>query len=194
MPQKPDGNVSGPENVNRDCSAVDTYSRKVSISVADAGETAVVVSMVGGSKLTGEPSERILSTLPVDEEVKTKTFILTSEENNQTVATPSRESSITQPVLEAQELELSLSCDSSFSFPSNCLTHRESKTNADETMDEHRRFGDIKNSSGNLSNESHNNNNNSNVGLHLGLSVGSFLSGKFECKVLFHFLSKLNNL
>ncbi|KAF3448723.1 hypothetical protein FNV43_RR09436 [Rhamnella rubrinervis] len=180
MPQKPDGNVSGPENVNRDCSAEDTYSRKVSISVADTGETAVVVSMVGGSKLTGEPSERILSTLPVDEEVKTKTYVLTSEGNNQTVATPSRESSITQPVLEAQELELSLSCDSSFSFPSNCLTHWEIKTSADETMDEHRRFGDIKNSLGNLSNESHNNNNlseiNSNVGLHLGLSVGSFLS------------------
>lgn len=190
MPQKPDANVSGPENANRDCSSGDTYSRKVSVSVADAGETAVVVSVVGGSKLAEESSGRIMSTHQVDKELKTKTLLLTSEDDNETVATPSRESSITQPVLEAQELNLSLSC-SSTGFPSNCLTHKEIKTSADEPMEKHRSFDDIKNSSGNLSNESHNNNNqsdsNSSMGLLLGLSVGSFLSGNFEYEVLFSF-------
>ncbi|XP_048320341.2 uncharacterized protein At4g10930 isoform X1 [Ziziphus jujuba] len=184
VPQKPDGNIeqrpSGPENFNEDCSVEDIYSRKVSISVADAGETALVVSMVGGSKLTEELSDNIPSTIQVDKELKTKTFILASEDNSQTVATPSREHSKPQQVMGAQELELSLSCDTSSSFPSNCLTCSEVKTNADEQMDWHRSFDCVKSSLGNVVNESHISNtlsdNNSGMGVHLGLSVGSFLT------------------
>lgn len=187
MPQKPDGNIeqrpSGPENFNEDCSVEDIYSRKVSISVADAGETALVVSMVGGSKLTEELSDNIPSTIQVDKELKTKTFILASEDNSQTVATPSREHSKPQQVMGAQELELSLSCDTSSSFPSNCLTCSEVKTNADEQMDWIRSFDCVKSSLGNVVNESHISNtlsdNNSGMGVHLGLSVGSFLTGNF---------------
>lgn len=193
--------ASGPENFNKDCSVEDTYSRKVSISVADAGETALVVSMVGGRKLTEEPNVDIPSIVQVDKELKTKTFILTSEDNSQKVATPFRENSKPQLVIGAQELELSLSCDTSSSFPSNCLTHSEVKTSDNEQMDRQGSPDGIKSSLGNIVNESHISNtlydNNSDMGVHLGLSVGSFLSGNFNIitllLLLFFFLIIYNS-
>ena len=169
VPQKLDENLeqgsnhpSSSENVNRESVTEDNYSKKVSISVADTGETAIVVSMVGGNKSADEPGENILPRVEVDKDLKTHTFMLTSEDNSQKLTAPSRETSTTQPpILKARELELSLSYDTS----------------------EHNSFGGIKSSLGELAEESHISNthldNNSDMGLHLGLSVGSFLSGNF---------------
>lgn len=191
VPRKPDENLeqgsnhsSSSENANRECVAEDSYSNKVSISVADPGETAIVVSMVGGNKSAEEPRENIRPTVEVDEDLKTHTFMLTSEDNSQKLTVSSRETSTTQPFLKAQELELSLSCDTSLSV--------------DKSINEHISFGDINSLSGELAEESHISknlsSNNSDMGLHLGLSIGSFLSGNFaHCFFLlcFFFLSSL---
>lgn len=181
VPPKPDGsleqpssNPSGLGNANRESLSEDTYSRKVSISVADSGETAIVVSMVGGNKLTEEPQESVMPTHEVDKDFKTQTFVLTSEESSHKLTTSSEEKSITQPILKARELELSLSCDASISFPSSCSVKREVLIGADTSMNEHGDFGGIKCYSGQVVNESHTSN--PIMGLHLGLSVGTFLS------------------
>ncbi|KAF4351075.1 hypothetical protein F8388_013180 [Cannabis sativa] len=170
---KPDDNLEhgsnypcSSENANTECAAGDTYSKKVSISVADAGETAIVVSMVGDGKLAEEPREIIQPKIEVDEELVTQTFILTSEDDSQKLTASSMEISTTHPTLKARELELSLSCDISL--------------NADKSLNEHSSFGGNKISSVELAEESHISNipsdNSSVMGVHLGLSVGSFLS------------------
>ncbi|XP_062074592.1 uncharacterized protein At4g10930 isoform X2 [Humulus lupulus] len=173
VPLKPDDNLEqgynypySSENANTECTAGDTYSKKVSISVADAGETAIVVSMVGGSKLTEEPRDNILPTVEVDKDLVTQTFILTSVDDSRKLTASSMEISTTQQSLKARELELSLSCDISL--------------NVDKSTNEHSGFGGNKSSSVELAEESHISNNlsdnSSGMGLHLGLSVGSFLS------------------
>ncbi|XP_050379027.1 uncharacterized protein At4g10930 isoform X2 [Argentina anserina] len=121
---------------NRESLTEDTFSRKVSVSSVDTGDTAVVVSMVTDSGMI-------------------------------TVK------------LEAQELELSLSCDTSFSLPSNALAHKQLRSSAGESIYDLRSFDDVKSSSGKL-NESHISERLSDsqcsMDLNLGLSAGLIMS------------------
>lgn len=92
------------ENCNSDSFVDAAFSGKVSISVADAGETAVVVSMVG-NQMTDGPSEKLQSTPEVDKDLKIERFEI-----------PSTEKPTTQPASElclSQDVSFSLSCSSS---------------------------------------------------------------------------------
>ncbi|CAK7335745.1 unnamed protein product [Dovyalis caffra] len=148
------------------------FPGNMSVSIADAGETAVVVSMVGGTKWTEEPSK---PTLEVDED------LMDDEVNNDAKSlkgeTQSSEKTDVQPTLEAQELELSLSHDASFSHISTSLVLAESKTNCDDgTGNEPIITDGVKNCLRKLFNDSLIRNKpseqESNEGLHLGLSLG----------------------
>lgn len=160
------------ENINNESLNEETFSRKVSVSVVDTGDTAVVVSMVGDS------SESILPTLEVGKDLETETLVSASEDSHK-VEKFSGEKTIK---LETQELELSLSCDTSFSLPSNALAHKQLRTSTGESINELSSFEGVKNSSGKL-NESHISkklsDSESSMGLDLGLCGGSFLSGNF---------------
>lgn len=172
----------GPEYANCESFVEDAFAGKVSVSVADAGETAVVISMIGENKRTVEPNENFLSTVKVEKDLKTETFISASDAISHKVETPSMEKTIIQPIFELKELELSLSNDPSFSLPSNSLALSELKTSsAVKAMKEQSSFHGIENISrkpisesciGNRQSEDE-----STIGLHLGLSVGAFLSG-----------------
>lgn len=179
---------SSPEDVNTLCYTEDSYSKKVSVTVADDGETALVVSMVGENKLTEELGENPPPDLEVDGDLKSNMYSL--EDNSQKVEYPLLKESSTQSMSEAQELKLTMSCETSSSFPSNGLFQRELIMGADQPMNEHDNSDGTQSSSGKLSSEtqiaSDQCNINSNMGLHLGLSVGSFLSGNIACKVPFH--------
>ncbi|KAK9274810.1 hypothetical protein L1049_022062 [Liquidambar formosana] len=189
MPQKSDvtsiqspSNQCGPENADSECLVEADFSRKVSVSVADAGETAVVVSMVGGNQWTEVPSKNFLSTPEVGKDLKIETFILSSDADSPKVETLSNSRTNIQPNLEAQGLELSLSHDTSFSLPSTSLVLSEVKTNgADKAMNEQSGFDGFSISSRNSFGEFNIKNSlsegGSSIGLHLGLSVGSYASG-----------------
>lgn len=159
------------ENVNNESLNEETFSRKVSVSVVDTGDTAVVVSVVGDS------TESILPTLEVGKDLETESLVSASEDSHK-VEKISGEKTIK---LEAQELELSLSCDTS-SLPSNALAHKQLRTSTGESFNELSSFEGVKNSSGKL-NESHISkklsDSESSMGLDLGLCGGSFLSGNF---------------
>ncbi|KAM7259997.1 hypothetical protein ACFE04_015738 [Oxalis oulophora] len=59
-----------PEDAHSNCLAETAFSKKVSVSVADDGETAVVVSMVDGYPPAPNSSQDFLSTLEIDNDVK----------------------------------------------------------------------------------------------------------------------------
>lgn len=181
LTQRPN-NERGPEDANCESFVEDAFAGKVSISVADAGETAVVISMVGENQWTGEPNESFLSTVKVEKDLKTETFISSSDAISHKVETPSMEKTIIQPIFEVKELELSLSHDPSFSLTSNSLVISELKTSsAVKAMKEQSSFHGIENTSRQLTSEScignRQSEDESTIGLHLGLSVGAFLSG-----------------
>ncbi|KAF5460535.1 hypothetical protein F2P56_020399 [Juglans regia] len=180
LTQRPN-NERGPEDANCESFVEDAFAGKVSISVADAGETAVVISMVGENQWTGEPNESFLSTVKVEQDLKTETVISSSDAISHKVETPSMEKTIIQPIFEAKELELSLSHDPSFSLTSNSLVISELKTSsAVKAMKEQSSFHGIENTSRKLTSEScignRQSEDESTIGLHLGLSVGAFLS------------------
>lgn len=179
MPQNSDaGSVQRPngqfdlENVNNESLNEETFSRKVSVSGVDTGDTAVVVSMVGDS------SESILPTIEVDKDLETEPLVSASEDSHK-LEKFSGEKTIK---LETQELELSLSCDTSLSLPSNALALKQLRTSTGESINELSSFEGVKNSAGKL-NESHISkklsDSESSMGLDLGLCGGSFLSGNF---------------
>lgn len=93
-----------------------SLSGKVSISVADTGDTAVVVSLVGGYQQTEGPCEDFSSTVDVENDLKNGTFFL------------SKEMSVIQPNLEAHNPELALNC------VENVLTDG---TESQETREQH---------------------------------------------------------
>lgn len=191
--QRPD-NQGGSENGISECFIEDALSGKVSVSVADAGETALVVSMVDENQCTGEPNENFLSIVKVEKDLETETLLLTSDANShkatvkvekdlqtetlilssdassQKVETLSGGKTIIQPIFDAKELELSLSRDAS---ASNSLVLSESKTSCAEKA--------MKELISNNGIDSRQSENGSSIGLHLGLSVGAFLSGNFVC-------------
>lgn len=168
----------GPEIANGEYVTETTFSGKMSVSVADTGETAVVVSMVGGSQWTEEPSENFLSILEVSNSQKIE---LPSSEGN-CCDTEKASCDTIQPILEGEELELSLSRNTFSTLLSKSSVHGEFKTSkATETIKERSNL-DVGNTSGKSLNESCTRNQfpeiKSSAGLHLGLSIGSFLSGK----------------
>ncbi|KAK2664311.1 hypothetical protein Ddye_002885 [Dipteronia dyeriana] len=160
-------NQCGPKSANGECSAEATFSRKVSVSVADAGETALVVSIIGGNQWTEEPNENFLSKIEADKGLTTEAFNLDKANS------ASSERTNMQTTLKAQNLDLSLLHD--MSSPSISSGPSELKTNCvDEKLNGQSSFDGVKISSrktGNKLSESE-----SSMGLHLGLSVGSFLS------------------
>ncbi|XP_058009720.1 uncharacterized protein LOC110668912 [Hevea brasiliensis] len=88
---------------------------------------------------------------------------------------------LTKPILEGQGLELFLSRDAFFSQRSTSLVLSELKTScADGAMDQANSYGGIKDSLTKLVNSSNVGNkmfeSETSIGLHLGLSVSSFLS------------------
>lgn len=220
--QRPD-NQGGSENGNSECFIEDALSGKVSVSVADAGETALVVSMVDENQCTGEPNENFLSivkvedletetllltsdansykaTVKVEKDLQTETLILSSDASSQKVETLSGGKTIIQPIFDAKELELSLSRDASFISASNSLVLSESKTScAEKAIKELRSNNGIENPSKKFINESSTGNrlseNESSIGLHLGLSVGAFLSGNFVCTTFpYHYFYSYNSI
>ncbi|XP_010659436.1 uncharacterized protein At4g10930 isoform X3 [Vitis vinifera] len=172
--------VSGLGDGNSECLLEDGFSRKLSVSVADAGETALVVSMVEGNQWMEESSEDFLSNLEDCNDWKFESYLI-SDANCLESPTPSAERDNMQPNLEAQELELSLSRDTSFSLPSNSSVLNDLKTNsANKIVNEPSGFDGLRISSTKLLDGSCSENkpseSESSIGLHLGLSVGSFLS------------------
>ncbi|XP_061350931.1 uncharacterized protein At4g10930 [Gastrolobium bilobum] len=163
---------SNPENSNSECHAEDSFSGKVCVSVADSGETAVVVSMVDRNTWVPATSEKGLLPLEIDGDMLTESCMLISDTDNQQRET---EKTIMSPVMEEEELELSLSHNVSCSLTSKSVVHNESKKSANGARSEPSGFDGTK-----LFDESHvktsPSRNESDMGLHLGLSVGSFLS------------------
>lgn len=172
-------------------SVAQSFSRKVSVSVADTGETALVVSIIGGNQVKEEQTDNTLSTDEIENN-KIENFILASEagrpnvsasplENTPVLPAPSMENTFVVPALGDKELELSLSHDTSISLPHDL--HAGLKTSrADEIKTESSSLESIRSSS----NISHPINKMSkdefSMGLHLGLPVGTFLSGIFPSK------------
>lgn len=161
------------EDRNKKCQAEDSFSRKVSVSVADTGETAVVVSMVDGNKWVPATREKGMLPLEVDGDPPNESCILISDTNDEQRGT---ENTIMPLIMEEQELELSLSNNVSCSLTSESLAN-DLKKSDHGASDEQSSFDGKK-----LFDESHVKtspfSNESDMGLHLGLSVGSFLSGK----------------
>lgn len=169
-------------------SAAQSFSRKVSVSIADTGETALVVSMIGGNHVKEEQTDYSPSTDEIENNKKIEDFMLASEagrssvsasplENTPVLPTPSMENTSVVPALGDKELELSLSHDSSISLPHDSLRHVGLKTScADEIKTESSSLESIRS----FSNVSHPINKVSKdefgMGLHLGLPVGTFLS------------------
>ncbi|KAJ6962219.1 hypothetical protein NC652_001008 [Populus alba x Populus x berolinensis] len=156
------------------------FSGKMSVSIADAGETAVVVSMVGGTKWTEEPRK---PTLEVDEDLMDDA--VKPDGNSYKVERQSSKKTDVQPTVEAPELELSLSCDASFSHLSTSLVLAELKTICDDGTVNEPVIGDgVKNSLRKLFNDSLARNKlsgkESSEGLHLGLSLGCSSSGDIK--------------
>ncbi|RDX92038.1 hypothetical protein CR513_25890, partial [Mucuna pruriens] len=167
------------DNSNGECHAEDSFSGKVSVSVADTGETAVVVSMVDRTKWVPETSEKSLMPLEVGGDPMIESCTLMPDTNNQ----QSGEEKInTLPIMEEEELELSLSNSISCSLTSKSLVNNLEKSasgarNEPSGFDGTKFFDEslshIKTSPSRIE---------SDMGLHLGLSVGSFLSDKNEIK------------
>ncbi|KAE8671771.1 FtsH extracellular protease family isoform 1 [Hibiscus syriacus] len=146
-----------------------TFSGKLSVSVADTGDTAVVVSMVEGNQWIEEPSENLLSSVEVGNHQKIE---LSSSGGN----CCDMEKASVQPILEGQELELSLSRNSLSTSLSKSSVLGEFKTSkASDTIKEASRLDGVGNTSGKSLNKSYMRNQlsetKSSVGLNLGLSI-----------------------
>lgn len=176
------------EDGNTECLHEDDLSGKLSVSVADAGETALVVSMVGGNKWREESSEDFLSNLEDCNDWKFESYLI-SDANCLYSPTPSSERANMQTNWEAESLQLSLSQETSSSLPSNSLILNDLKTkSATKIVNGESGFDGLKISSTESLDRSCTDNKPSEsescMGLHLGLSVGSFLSGNFACHTI----------
>ncbi|XP_057966824.1 uncharacterized protein At4g10930 isoform X2 [Malania oleifera] len=166
-------------NAGSEYSVRDAFSGKVSVSVADAGETAVVVSMVEENQETEEPNEKF-SILEIEDDLKIGTFSSTYDVNSPNLEMSLKQMTNIQPNLEAQELKLSLSQDPSFNLPLTSSVNSKLKTSCgDKAMIEPSGFDRCRISPKKLLDESHVkelSESEVNMDLQLGLSVGSFLS------------------
>ncbi|CAI8619599.1 unnamed protein product [Vicia faba] len=156
-----------PDNNNSECHAEDSFSGIVSVSIADTGETAVVVSMVDRNKWVPETNERGLCPPVVDGDRLTESCNLMSDTNNQPQAP---EKTTLSPIMKREELELFLSHQTSKSFMHNDLKKRDNGTRCELSSSDGTKLFD----------ESHSKTSpcktESDMGLHLGLSLGSFLT------------------
>ncbi|KAI4326810.1 hypothetical protein L6164_019341 [Bauhinia variegata] len=158
------------DNANNECQTESSLLGKVSVSVADTGETAVVVSMVEGNQLIPASSKKCSPSLEVDKDQMKESCVSMYNTSNHQSQT---ENKIISPIMKEQDLELSLSHNISYNLPSNSLVHDD--LSAQPVRSELSSFDATK-----LCNESHVGasppRNESDFGLHLGFSVGSFLS------------------
>ena len=175
-------------NSNSECHAEDSFSGKVSVSVADTGETAVVVSMVDQTIWVPATSEKSLLPFEVGGYPMTESCILMSDTNGQQSGEVKTETN-TLRIMEEEELELSLSNNISCSITSKSLVHNDLKKSVSGARDDPSGFDGTK-----LFNESLTKTSPSRIesemGLQLGLSVGSFLSGKLNCISLAFWLNE----
>ncbi|XP_012572159.1 uncharacterized protein At4g10930 isoform X3 [Cicer arietinum] len=158
-----------PDNNTSQCHAED--SRMVSVSIADTGETAVVVSMVDRNRWVPETSDSGILPPEVDGDLLTEPCNLMHDTNNQLQGA---DKTTMSPIMEGEELELSLSHNMSCNPTSKSLVHNDLKKSDNGTRCELSSFDGTK-----LFDESHVKTSpckiESDIGLHLGLSVGSFL-------------------
>ncbi|KAI5383414.1 uncharacterized protein At4g10930 isoform X1 [Lathyrus oleraceus] len=156
-----------PDNNNSECHAEDSFSGIVSVSIADTGETAVVVSMVDRNKWVPETNERGLCPPEVDGDRLTESCSLMSDTNNQPQAA---EKTTLSPIMKVEELELSLSHSTSKSSMHNDLKKIDNGTRCElSSFDGTKLFDESHAKTSPCKTES-------DMGLHLGLSVGSFIT------------------
>lgn len=153
-----------PDSNNSEC-----HAGIVSVSIADTGETAVVVSMVDRNKWIPETSERGLLPPEVDGDLLNEPCKLMSDTNNQLQAT---EKTNVSPIMKGEELELSLSHPTSKSFVHSDLKESDNGTRCEPSSFDGTKLSDESNAKTSPCKIE------SDMGLHLGLSVGSFLTGK----------------
>ncbi|XP_027082883.1 uncharacterized protein At4g10930 isoform X1 [Coffea arabica] len=127
------GNQHEPENARSGGSGEAAFSGKVSVSVADAGETAVVVSVVEGSRRAEEPGGEH-STLDFTTDTKADASLSSNVAFAPQCGDLSSERLGFVPKSESEELKLSLSGDICFSsqFPSIDLTVKADKEETGE--------------------------------------------------------------
>ncbi|XP_050228258.1 uncharacterized protein At4g10930 [Mercurialis annua] len=153
-----------------------TFSKKLTVTIADVGETALVISMVDDIKPSEEASEKFYSTLGVDEDLK----IDAADGDSLKGETPSSVKTEIPSILEGHELDLSLSRDSSFSQLSTPSVLSESKSSCDAVMNLPNSSRVVKSCLRKLSSDSSAENklseSETSIGLNLGLSVSSLFS------------------
>lgn len=151
-----------PDSNNSEC-----HAGIVSVSIADTGETAVVVSMVDRNKWIPETSERGLLPPEVDGDLLNEPCKLMSDTNNQLQAA---EKTNVSPIMKGEELELSLSHPTSKSFVHSDLKESDNGTRCEPSSFDGTKLSDESNAKTSPCKIE------SDMGLHLGLSVGSFLT------------------
>ncbi|KAK6935532.1 Zinc finger, RING-type [Dillenia turbinata] len=110
-PRKPDTNANG------GCMFEDAFSKKLSVSVVDAGETAVVVSRIEGNQPIEQASLKRQSNIVANKDLKVETPVSASAAYSPALEAPSGNS--LQPESESLELKLCPSQDLSSSLPSD---------------------------------------------------------------------------
>ncbi|XP_010267620.1 PREDICTED: uncharacterized protein At4g10930 isoform X2 [Nelumbo nucifera] len=159
------------------------FSGKVSVSVADTGETAVVVSMVGEMQLDGGSSEDFLSLLEINKDPKIETLLINSNASSPKLEAQLKESTSIQTNVGAEETSLALSLTQNPSFTlsdnSSVLSQFDTK-NVDNEICEPNGHSECETSSHLLYAKSffkiEPSGTESDIDLHLGLSFGSSLS------------------
>ncbi|XP_042480924.1 uncharacterized protein At4g10930 isoform X2 [Macadamia integrifolia] len=121
------GNQFGPETTGHESSTDAGFSGKVSVSVADAGETAVVVSMVERMQWTQESSDNLLAAKEAVIDPETETSLSNSNATSFMMETRVKETTKAQPNIGAREssLGLSLSQETSLTLHCDSLAHGE---------------------------------------------------------------------
>lgn len=133
-PKESDPNYSEPGNSSLQENATNlvenSFGRKLCVSVADAGETAIVVSMVTGDHSVEEPNAIPFPTIEVTQP-KTETDQVTSEFGGDKTRMPTVEIGKALPKLEGENLEMSLSQAASFSLASCSSASSKLEENSD---------------------------------------------------------------
>ncbi|XP_043718186.1 uncharacterized protein At4g10930 isoform X2 [Telopea speciosissima] len=115
------GNQFGPETSGHESSIDVGFSGKVSVSVADAGETAVVVSLVERVQWTQESSDNLFAVTEVVMDPEKETFLSNSNATSSMMETQLKETTKTKPNIGAQELSLGLSSSQDTSLTHSAL-------------------------------------------------------------------------
>ncbi|GMH09325.1 hypothetical protein Nepgr_011166 [Nepenthes gracilis] len=122
------GNLCHSEMADNNC-LVNMLSGKVSISVADAGETAVVVSLIDGKQVVEEPFEKSLSSTELHDDHKTCPSKMASDAFVKSETLSDQNITTILPDADAEKLAQCISIDASLILPCNSL---ELKSNTDD--------------------------------------------------------------